>query len=151
VHGTIGRVERDPTDEDVIVVTRTVRVPRREVDVRFAPSGGPGGQHANRSSTRVELTFDVAASTAFSEAQRALVLERLGPVVRVVADDERSQLRNRAIAEQRLAGRLATALHVDRPRRATRPSRGATERRLSSKKRRSATKDARRRPSGRDD
>jgi ribosome-associated protein len=99
----------------------------------------------------VELTFDVAASEALSEAQRALVLERLGPVVRVVADDERSQHRNRSLAEQRLAGRLATALHVARPRRATRPSRGATERRLASKKRRSATKDARRRPGSGDD
>ncbi len=146
MRGTIGRV-----DDDVIIVTRTVRIPRRELDIRFAPSGGPGGQHANRSSTRVELTFDVVASSAFSEAQRALVLERLGPVVRVVADDERSQLRNRAIAEERLAARLSGALHVDRPRRATRPSRGSQERRLSSKKRRSATKDGRRRPPGRDD
>jgi ribosome-associated protein len=144
-------VDREPTDEDVLVVTRSVRIPRRELEVRFSPAGGPGGQHANRSATRVELTFDVAASEALSEAQRALVLERLGPVVRVVADDERSQHRNRSLAEQRLAGRLATALHVARPRRATRPSRGATERRLASKKRRSATKDARRRPGSGDD
>jgi ribosome-associated protein len=144
-------VDRVPTDDDVLVVTRTVRIPRRELEVRFSPAGGPGGQHANRSSTRVELTFDVAASEALSETQRALVLERLGSVVRVVADDERSQYRNRSLAEQRLAGRLAAALHVARPRRPTRPSRGATERRLAEKKRRSATKDARRHPRSRDD
>ena len=127
-------------------MTRTVTLPRAELDVRFTPSGGPGGQHANKTSTRAELTFDVEASSAFSDAQRALVLSRLGPVVRVVADDERSQLRNRALAEQRLASKLAAALHVDRPRRPTRPSRSAVERRIAAKKRRSDTKAARRRP-----
>ena len=131
-------------------MTRTVVVPRVELEVRFSPSGGPGGQHANKTSTRAELTFDVAASSAFTEAQRALVLSRLGPVVRVVADDERSQLRNRALAEQRLASKLAAALHVDRPRRATRPSRSAVDRRIAAKKRRGETKSARRRPAGDD-
>ena len=133
-------------DDDGLRVTRTVVVPRAELDVRFTPSGGPGGQHANKTSTRAELTFDVQASTALTEAQRALVVSRLGPVVRVVADDERSQLRNRTLAEQRLASRLAAALHVDRPRRATRPSRGAVDRRIAAKKRRSETKSSRRRP-----
>jgi ribosome-associated protein len=131
---------------DDLRVTRTVVVPRAELDVQFTRSGGPGGQHANKTSTRVELSFDVATSTAFSEAQRALVVSRLGPVVRVVADDERSQLRNRALAEQRLAAKLAAALHVDRPRRATRPSRAAVDRRIAAKKRRSDTKSTRRRP-----
>ena len=136
--------------DDGLRVTRTVVVPRAELDVRFTPSGGPGGQHANKTSTRAELTFDIATSSAFSEAQRALVLSRLGPVVRVVADDERSQLRNRALAEQRLASKLAAALHVDRPRRATRPSRSAVDRRIAAKKRRGETKSTRRRPSGDD-
>lgn len=135
----------DP-DAGELVVTRSVRVPRRELDVRFTTSGGPGGQHANRTASRVELRLDVEASSAFSDAQRAQVIERLGPVVRVVADDERSQIRNRAIAEERLVARLASALHVERPRRPTRPSRGAVERRIASKKRRSETKKNRRRP-----
>jgi ribosome-associated protein len=138
-------VANDP-DGDELVVTRSVRVPRSEVDVRFTTSGGPGGQHANRAASRVELRLDVESSSAFSEAQRAQVLERLGPVVRVVADDERSQIRNRAIAEERLVARLASALHVERPRRPTRPSRGAVERRIAGKKRRSETKKQRRRP-----
>jgi ribosome-associated protein len=133
-------------DGDELVVTRSVRVPRSELDVRFTTSGGPGGQHANRTASRVELRLDVEASSAFSDAQRAQVIERLGPVVRVVADDERSQIRNRAIAEERLVGRLASALHVERPRRPTRPSRGAVERRIAGKKRRSETKKQRRRP-----
>lgn len=137
----------DP-DGDELVVTRSVRVPRSELDVRFTTSGGPGGQHANRTASRVELRLDVESSTAFSDAQRAQVIERLGPVVRVVADDERSQIRNRAIAEERLVARLASALHVERPRRPTRPSRGSVERRIAGKKRRSETKKQRRRPFG---
>jgi ribosome-associated protein len=135
----------DP-DRGELVVTRSVRVPRSELDVRFTTSGGPGGQHANRTASRVELRLDVESSSAFSDAQRAQLIERLGPVVRVVADDERSQIRNRAIAEERLVGRLASALHVERPRRPTRPSRGAVERRIAGKKRRSETKKQRRRP-----
>jgi ribosome-associated protein len=138
-------VAHDP-DAGELVVTRSVRVPRRELDVRFTTSGGPGGQHANRTASRVELRLDVEASSAFSDAQRAQVIERLGPVVRVVADDERSQIRNRAIAEERLVARLASALHVEQPRRATRPTRGSKERRLTEKKRRSETKKNRRRP-----
>jgi ribosome-associated protein len=133
-------------DGDELVVTRSVRVPRSELDVRFTTSGGPGGQHANRTASRVELRLDAETSSAFSDAQRAQVIERLGPVVRVVADDERSQIRNRAIAEERLVARLASALHVERPRRPTRPSRGAVERRIAGKKRRSETKKQRRRP-----
>ncbi len=131
---------------DELVVARGVRVPRRELDVRFSASGGPGGQHANKAATRVELAFDVASSPSLLPVQRARVLERVGPVIRVVVDDERSQARNRAIAEARFVERLAEALHVDRPRRQTKPSRGAKERRLSTKKQRSQTKANRRPP-----
>ncbi len=131
---------------DGLVVVPGVVVPAAEVQQRFGPSGGPGGQHANRAHTRVELTFDVAGSTAFTEAQRARVLAALGPVVRVVADDERSQARNRALAAERLRQRLAGALVVPRSRRATRPSRGAVERRLQAKRRRSERKAGRRPP-----
>jgi ribosome-associated protein len=131
-------------DDDTIVVTRSVRIPRRELEVRFTTSGGPGGQHANKTATRVELRFDVASSSAFGPGQRQRVLDRLGPVVRVVVDDERSQLRNRSIAEERLVERLREALHVDRPRRPTRPTRGSVDRRIQTKKQRSETKSRRR-------
>jgi len=137
-------------DDDRLVVTDTVRIPRHELDLRFSPSGGPGGQHANKAATRAELTFDVETSGAFSDAQRARVLGRLGPVVRVVADDERSQTRNRALAEERLAERLRSALHVPRARRATRPTRGSQRRRLDAKQRRGDIKRSRRRPSADD-
>ncbi|MBX3314446.1 MAG: aminoacyl-tRNA hydrolase [Actinobacteria bacterium] len=127
-------------------VTSTLRIPRAELLVRFTASGGPGGQHANKAATRVELTFDAESSPSLSEGQRNRILDRIGPVVRVVVDDERSQSRNRELAEQRFVARLASALHVDPPRRATRPSRGAKQRRLDEKKRRSETKVNRRRP-----
>ena len=138
----------DPHDD--LIVTRSVRVPRSELQVSFAASGGPGGQHANRSNTRVDLRFDVEASSAFSEAQRERVLERLGREVRVVVDDERSQLRNRALAEERLVARLQSALHVERPRKATRPTKSAKRRRMDAKSRRGEVKRQRRRP-GHDD
>lgn len=127
-------------------VTQRVRVPRRELEVRFSTSGGPGGQHANTAATRVELRFDVASSSAFDERERDRVLARIGPVVRVVADDERSQARNRSIAEERLVERLRWALREERPRRPTRPTRGSVERRLADKQRRSQRKRDRRRP-----
>lgn len=120
---------------DVVRVNRTVSIPVAELDVRTGPSGGPGGQHTNRSHTRVEVRFDVESSPSLGPRQRARVLDRLGPVVRVVADDERSQARNRSLALERFADRLAAALHVDPPRRATRPSKGAVERRLDAKRR----------------
>jgi ribosome-associated protein len=143
---------RRPADrsDDRLVVTSSVRIPRHELDVKFSPSGGPGGQHANKTATRAELTFDVEASAAFSDAQRERVRSKLGSVVRVVADDARSQLRNRAIAEERLADRLRTALHVERPRRATRPTRGSQQRRIDTKKQRGDVKRGRRRPSSDD-
>ncbi|MEO6628073.1 MAG: alternative ribosome rescue aminoacyl-tRNA hydrolase ArfB [Aquihabitans sp.] len=132
--------------DDDLVVTRSVRIPLAEVEVRFSASGGPGGQHANKTATRVELRFDVEASPSLLERQRERIIDRLGPVVRVVVDEERSQLRNRVLAEQRLTARLASALHVDPPRRATRPSRGSKERRITAKKQRGETKANRRRP-----
>jgi ribosome-associated protein len=137
----------DRTADDRLVVTPSVRIARHELTVRFSASGGPGGQHANKTATRAEVTFDVETSGAFSDAQRARVRARLGSVVRVVADDERSQLRNRVLAEERLAAKLRGALHVERPRRATRPTRGSQQRRVDTKKQRGALKRDRRRPS----
>ena len=133
--------------DDRLVVTDTVRIPRHELATSFSASGGPGGQHANKAATRAELAFDVETSSAFSEAQRARVIAKLGPVVRVVADDERSQLRNRALAEERLATKLRDALHVPRHRRATKPTRGSQRRRVEAKKQRGETKRYRRPPS----
>jgi ribosome-associated protein len=131
---------------DALVVTRSVRIPRHELEVSFGPSGGPGGQHANRSHTRVELRFDVASSSAFGAGQRARVMERLGAEIRIVADDERSQLRNRALAERRLVERLQAALHVAPTRRATKPTRASKQRRLAAKQRRGDVKRQRARP-----
>ena len=128
------------------MVVAGVRIPRSELSVRFTTSGGPGGQHANKTATRVELIYDVETSSALLPVQRDRILGRLGSPVRIVVDEERSQLRNRALAEERLVARLASALRVEPPRRATKPSRGAKERRLAGKQRRSETKANRRRP-----
>jgi len=135
---------------DDLVVTRSVRVPRRELQVSFSASGGPGGQHANRNATRVDLRFDVASSSAFTPGQRDRVIAKLGSEIRVSADDERSQLRNRELAEERLVDRLRDALRVERRRRPTKPTAGSKRRRLQAKQRRSETKRQRRRPA-RDD
>jgi len=129
------------------MVTNSVRIPRHELAVSFSASGGPGGQHANKASTRVELSFDVETSSALSDVQRERLLAKFGPVVRVVADDERSQLRNRTLAEDRLAAKLRDALHVPRRRRATQPTRGSQRRRVDAKKQRGETKRYRRPPS----
>ncbi|NLV56138.1 MAG: aminoacyl-tRNA hydrolase [Acidimicrobiales bacterium] len=123
-----------------------VTIPGWELVEVFTPSGGPGGQHANRSSTRVELRFEVEASSALTPAQKRLVASRLGASVRVVADDERSQARNRALARERLAASVAAALVPRRRRVATRPTRGSRERRLDDKRQRSERKAARRPP-----
>ncbi len=141
----------DDRSDDRLIVTSSVRIPRHELDVKFSPSGGPGGQHANKTATRAELTFDVEASGAFTEAQRERVRSTLGSTIRVVADDARSQVRNRAIAEDRLVERLKSALHVDRPRRPTRPTRGSQQRRIDTKKQRSDVKRGRQRPATHDD
>lgn len=122
-------------------------IPAAEVQERFSASGGPGGQHANKTATRVELRFDIAGSPSLSEHQRRRLVDRFGAELRVVADEERSQLRNRTIARERLAARLASALVPARPRRATRPTKGSQTRRLQEKRQRGETKQARRRPS----
>ncbi len=129
-----------------LVVTRTCRIPEEELVWRFSGSGGPGGQHANTANTRVELRFDVAASPSLGPRQRARLLERLGPVVRVVASDERSQARNRQLALDRLRSRLGDALRVPRERRPTTPSTRARRARLEDKRRRAEIKGARARP-----
>ena len=129
-----------------IRVTRSIEVPTAEIELRFSRSSGPGGQHAQKASTRVEATFDVDASTALSEGQKARVTARLGPVVRAVAQDERSQLRNRQLAVERLVDELRKALRVEAPRRATRPTKASQQRRLDTKRQRTATKQQRRRP-----
>ena len=121
-------------------------IPAAELTERFMPSGGPGGQHANRASTRVELSFDVSASAVLSEYQRRRLLGRIGEVVRVVVDEERSQSRNRDIARRRMVARIRSALVVEVPRRATKPTSGSKRRRLDDKKRRSELKQQRRRP-----
>jgi ribosome-associated protein len=123
-----------------------VVIPAHELEWRFGPSGGPGGQHANRAHTRAEVRFDVRASTALTEGQRNRLVARIGEVVTVGADDERSQLRNRRLALDRLRRKLADALRVDPPRRPTRPSRGSVERRLEAKRQQGARKRERRRP-----
>jgi ribosome-associated protein len=132
--------------EDPMVVTRDVAIPLREIVIRASRSSGPGGQHANVTASRVEAVFDAAASPSLDDAQRARVLARCGPVVRAVAQDARSQARNRELALERLRERLARALHVPRTRRATRPTRASRVRREQSKRRQSQRKNERRRP-----
>lgn len=123
-----------------------VEIPLSEVVIRASRSSGPGGQHANVTASRIEASFAVADSTALSEDQRRRVVARWGPVVRAIAQDARSQARNRDLALERLEARLASALRVRRTRHATRPTHGSRERRLSGKRRQSERKQARRRP-----
>ncbi len=127
-----------------IQVTRSVSIPRFEIELRFSRSSGPGGQHAQKSDTRVEATFDVEASAALSDAQKRRVIAKAGPVLRAVAQDERSQWRNRELATERLVEALREALRVPRKRKPTRPSKAARERRLEAKKRRGQVKRLRR-------
>jgi len=117
---------------------------RSEIAFRFSRSSGPGGQHAQKSSTRAEALFDVEESAGLTDAERKRVLAKLGPVVRAVAQDERSQLRNRELATERILEQLREAVKVRRKRRATRPTAASKERRLEEKKRRGRTKQLRR-------
>jgi ribosome-associated protein len=126
--------------------TRGTVIGLDEIEVRASRSSGPGGQHANVTASRIEASFDVAASSALSDEQKARVIGRCGPVVRAVAQDARSQARNRELALARLEERLARALHVRKARRATRPTSASTAKRVESKRRRAATKRDRRRP-----
>ena len=129
---------------DDLRVTASVVIPAKELTWSFGPSGGPGGQHANRAHTRAEVRFDVEASGSLSQYQRQRIIDRLGAVVTVSADDERSQLRNRRLALDRLRQKLAGALRVETPRRPTRPGRGAVERRLEAKRQQATRKKNRR-------
>jgi ribosome-associated protein len=134
------------TAPESIRVTRTVAVPPAEIQLRTSRSSGPGGQHAQKSETRVEALFDVEASSALSEAQKRRVLAKTGPIIRAVAQDERSQLRNKELATERLVAALREALKVERTRVPTKPSRAAKAKRVDSKKRRGETKRLRRPP-----
>jgi ribosome-associated protein len=129
-----------------IRVTRSVLLPLSEVEIRVSRSSGPGGQHAQKSSTRVEALLDVEASETLSERQKRRVVERAGPVLRAVAQDERSQLRNRELAVERLVEKLREALAVPRHRVPTAPTAAARERRLTQKRRRAEIKRRRRSP-----
>jgi ribosome-associated protein len=128
------------TGPESIRVTRSVVVPLSEIQLRTSRSSGPGGQHAQKSETRVEAIFDVEASTALSDTQKRRVVAKAGPVLRAIAQDERSQLRNRELAIERLVESLRKALHVERRRVATRPTKASKERRLEEKKRRGQVK-----------
>ncbi|MBS1869971.1 MAG: aminoacyl-tRNA hydrolase [Actinobacteria bacterium] len=132
--------------EDPLEIAPGLPLPLDEVVLRTSRSSGPGGQHANVTASRVEAVFDVDASQALSEAQKARVLARLGPRVTAVAQDARSQARNRELALERLRERLAAALAVPRPRRATRPTAASRRRRAATKQRQAERKQARRRP-----
>jgi ribosome-associated protein len=127
-------------------IARGVSIPLAEIELRASRSSGPGGQHANVTASRVEASFDVAASASLDDAQKRRVMARSGPVVRASAQDTRSQARNRDLALERLAVRLGHALEVRRPRQKTRPTAASKRRRVDDKKRRGDVKRARRRP-----
>ena len=127
-------------------INGSCRIAMSELVWRFSGSGGPGGQHANTSNTKVDLSFDIEQSASLGPRQRERMLEALGPVVRVTASDTRSQTRNRELALERLRERLQDSLRVATPRRATKPSKAAKKSRVDSKKLRSTTKQHRRRP-----
>ena len=127
-------------------IDERLSIPLAEVELRASRSSGPGGQHANVTASRVEAVFDVRASAALDEGRRARLLERAGPVVTAVAQEARGQARNRELALERLAGKIAAALVVPRRRRPTKPSRGAKKRRLEQKRRQGERKRARRPP-----
>jgi ribosome-associated protein len=133
-------------DGESIRVTRSVVLPVSEIELRFSRSSGPGGQHANTSETRVEAILDVESSTALTDAQKRRVVAKAGPTLRAVAQDERSQWRNRELAVERLVEQLRRALYVERKRVPTKPSKAAKERRLEEKRRRSDIKKLRRAP-----
>ena len=131
-------------DGESIRVTRSVVLPLAEIELRFSRSSGPGGQHAQKTETRVEAVFDVEASNALTDTQKRRVIARAGHVLRAVAQDERSQLRNRELAVDRLAEQLRRALRVERRRVPTKPTEASRRRREEEKKRRSRTKRLRR-------
>ncbi len=127
-------------------VARGVDIPLEEVELRASRSSGPGGQHANVTASRIEAVFDVAASNSLTDEQKRRIMARCGPRVTAVAQDARGQARNRELALERLRERLSKALHVQRSRRATKPTKASRERRLDAKRKRSDRKATRRRP-----
>jgi ribosome-associated protein len=131
---------------ETLHVRRGLDLPLAEITWRATTSGGPGGQHANRTLSRVEVEFDVAASSVLGPRQRQRLLDRVGPVIRAGAAESRSQARNRQLALERLAARIDAALRVETPRRATRPTKSSQVRRVESKRRRAEVKRGRRRP-----
>jgi len=131
---------------ELLPIRPGLALPLSEIELRTSRSSGPGGQHANVTASRVEASFDVAASPTLTDEQRARISAKLGPRVTASAQDTRSQHRNRELALERLATRLAHALEVRRPRTKTRPTRASQRRRVDSKKRRGETKRSRRRP-----
>jgi ribosome-associated protein len=138
-------------DPEVLRVSGSCAIRLEELEWRFSASGGPGGQHANTANTRAEVRFDVAGSPSLGPRQRARLLERLGPAVRVVASDERSQARNRQLALERLAARLAEALKIQAPRRPTKPTKASQRERVETKRRRGEVKRGRAARPGPDD
>jgi ribosome-associated protein len=134
----------------VLEINRDVAIPLDEVSIRTSRSSGPGGQHANVTASRVEASFDVAASRTLDDAQKRRVIARCGPVVRAIAQDARSQTRNRTLALERLAARIARALEVPRARRPTKPTTASRQRRLEAKRRDAQRKRDRRRPAAED-
>jgi len=136
--------------DDPLRIDDELSIPLAEIDLRVSRSSGPGGQHANVTASRVQASFDIAGSPSLTDSQRSRLLARLGPRPTAVAQDTRSQTRNREIALERLRARLAAALVRRPPRRRTKPTRASRERRLGGKRQRSEVKRARRRP-GRED
>ena len=134
-------------EREAIRVTRSVILPASEIEIRVSRSSGPGGQHAQKSSTRVEASLEVESSSALTDIQRHRVVARAGPVIRAVAQDERSQARNRELAVERLVEKLRDALAVPRRRVPTKPTSQARKGRLEDKRRRARTKSLRRPPS----
>jgi len=133
-------------ERESIRVTRSVSIPLSEITFRYSRSSGPGGQHAQKSETRVEALFDVDASSSLTDRQKHRVVRKAGPVLKAVAQDERSQARNRELAVERVADALREALRVERRRVPTKPSKAAVEGRLEQKRRRSQTKRLRQPP-----
>jgi ribosome-associated protein len=133
---------------DELRIDERLSIPLGEVELRASRSSGPGGQHANVTASRVEAVFDVEASATLDESQKARLAERAGPVITAVSQDTRSQARNRELALQRLAEKIAAGLRVPRRRRPTRPTRASRRRRLEQKRRTAQRKQARRRPMG---
>ena len=142
--GNNGAMDRPPPRDDDLRVNSGLVIPATELTWRFSTSGGPGGQHANTSNTRAEVVFEIEASAVLGARDRARLTERFGSQVSAAADDTRSQLRNRQLALERLTDKVQATLQTKKSRRATKPGRGAKERRLRSKKQRSQLKQGRR-------